>query len=270
MASRHEPRRLASSPWRKLASSPGSTGSTRSTARVRRPASCSQSCGGCCARPRSGARAGAHADERRRGGGRAPTHGAGAGHNRHVICPLGRGRERPRRSRPHRRRVDQTSAGRPGRRRSALKRIRIDPGKWSTPFHRQTAEEEIFFVLAGSGICLLRTVPLRGRPGDCLVHRVREAHTLRAGDDGLDVLAFGTRGQTEAAHLPRAGVVWLGGSWVEAGTGEPPVGARGRRRRAGAAGGRRAPRERRATSTRSKATTTAQWRVLARHGRRRS
>jgi uncharacterized cupin superfamily protein len=103
-----------------------------------------------------------------------------------------------------------------------LKRITIDPGKWSTPLHRQTAEEEIFFVLGGSGICLLESSAFEVGPGDCIVHRVRQLHTLRAGDDGLDVLAFGTRCQTEAAHLPRAGVSWLGGSWVEAGVGEHP------------------------------------------------
>ena len=103
-----------------------------------------------------------------------------------------------------------------------LRRIRIDPGKWSTPFHRQTAEEEIFFVLAGSGICLHEESAFEVRQGDCIVHRVRQAHTLRAGDDGVDVLAFGTRSPTEAAHLPRAGVSWLGGSWVDAGGGQHP------------------------------------------------
>ena len=36
-----------------------------------------------------------------------------------------------------------------------VKRIQVDPGKWSTPYHRQTGEEENFFVLAGSGDCLL-------------------------------------------------------------------------------------------------------------------
>jgi uncharacterized cupin superfamily protein len=103
-----------------------------------------------------------------------------------------------------------------------VNRIRIDPGKWSTPFHRQTAEEEIFFVLGGSGICLLAGSAFAVRSGDCIVHRVREAHALRAGEEGLDVLAFGTRGQTEAGHLPRVGVSWLGGSWVEAGGGDHP------------------------------------------------
>jgi uncharacterized cupin superfamily protein len=103
-----------------------------------------------------------------------------------------------------------------------LNRIQIDPGKWSTPLHRQTAEEEIFFVLRGSGICLLDGAAFEVRPADCIVHRPRETHTLRAGDEGLDVLAFRTRVPTEAAHLPRAGVSWLGGSWVDAGHGEHP------------------------------------------------
>ena len=103
-----------------------------------------------------------------------------------------------------------------------VNRIRVDPGKWSTPFHRQTAEEEIFYVLGGTGVCLLDGAAFEVRPGDCIVHRPRELHALQAGDDGLDVLAFGTRVRTEAAHLPRAGVSWLGGSWVEAGGGAHP------------------------------------------------
>jgi uncharacterized cupin superfamily protein len=103
-----------------------------------------------------------------------------------------------------------------------VNRIRVDPGKWSTPFHRQTAEEEIFYVLGGGGACLLDGAAFEVRPGDCIVHRPRELHALRAGDAGLDVLAFGTRVRTEAPHLPRAGVSWLGGSWVEAGGGEHP------------------------------------------------
>ena len=103
-----------------------------------------------------------------------------------------------------------------------LKRIRVDPGKWSTPFHRQTAEEEIFFVLAGSGVCLLDGSAFGVGPGDCIVHRVRETHALRAGDDGLDVLAFGTRGGTEVGHLPRAGVGWIGGTWTDVGGGDHP------------------------------------------------
>lgn len=103
-----------------------------------------------------------------------------------------------------------------------VNRIRIDAGSWSTPFHRQTAEEEIFFVLDGTGVCMLDGAAFEVRVGDCVVHPPRETHSLRAGENGLDVLAFGTRVRTEAAHLPRAGVSWLGGSWVDAGQGEHP------------------------------------------------
>lgn len=103
-----------------------------------------------------------------------------------------------------------------------VNRIRVDPGRWSTPFHRQTAEEEIFFVLSGSGVCLLTDAAFAVRPGDCIVHRAGEAHSLRAGDDGLDVLAFGMRGRTEVGHLPRAGVGWIGGTWAEVGAGDHP------------------------------------------------
>jgi hypothetical protein len=48
------------------------------------------------------------------------------------------------------------------------------------------------------------------RAGGCLVHRPRaEAHTLRAGDDELEVLAFGGRTPVGGAHLPRVGARWL-------------------------------------------------------------
>ena len=104
-----------------------------------------------------------------------------------------------------------------------LNRIQVDPGKWSTPFHRHTGGEEIFFVLGGSGVCLLRDAAFDVRPGDCIVHRRGDAHALRAGADGLDVLAFGTRGVNDIGHLPRVGVAWTGGgTWVEASPGDHP------------------------------------------------
>ena len=103
-----------------------------------------------------------------------------------------------------------------------LSRIRVQAGKWSTPYHRQTAEEEIFYVLSGTGVCLQDDLAFPVRAGDCIVHLARRAHSLRAGDDGLDVLAFGTRGKTEIGHLPRAGIAWIGGTWTEVGGGEHP------------------------------------------------
>jgi uncharacterized cupin superfamily protein len=99
-----------------------------------------------------------------------------------------------------------------------LRRIRIESGKRSTPAHTHSGEEELFFVLAGSGLSWQGGVTHEVAAGDCLVHLVEgPAHTLVAGPDGLDVLAFGERTASEACYLPRAGVSWLGSSWVTAG-----------------------------------------------------
>jgi uncharacterized cupin superfamily protein len=103
-----------------------------------------------------------------------------------------------------------------------VNRIQINPGKWSTPYHRHTGEEEIFYVLSGSGVCLQDDAAYEVRPGDCIVHRLRQSHSLRAGDDGLDVLVYGSRARTEIGHLPRAGVAWIGGTWTDVGGGERP------------------------------------------------
>jgi uncharacterized cupin superfamily protein len=116
-----------------------------------------------------------------------------------------------------------------------VKRIQVDPGKWSTPAHSEGAEEEIFFVLAGAGISWQDGDVYDVGEGDCLVHLVEEhAHTMRAGPEGLDVLAFGQRIPQGNTVLPRAGVAWMGMSWVdvggdhpwerEAAAGEPEVG----------------------------------------------
>jgi uncharacterized cupin superfamily protein len=99
-----------------------------------------------------------------------------------------------------------------------LKRLEIDPGKRPTPPHAHGAEEEIFYVLGGSGLSWQDGETYEVRSGDCLVHRASwEAHTLLAGDGGLDVLAFGQRKWVELGWLPRAGVGWLGNTWVEGG-----------------------------------------------------
>jgi uncharacterized cupin superfamily protein len=104
-----------------------------------------------------------------------------------------------------------------------LKRIQIDSCKWSTPAHVQGAEEEIFYVLGGSGLSWQDGVTYEVAEGDCIVHRAGdEVHTLRAGMDGLDVLAFGMRVWVELGYLPRAGVGWLGPAWVDAGGGDHP------------------------------------------------
>jgi uncharacterized cupin superfamily protein len=109
---------------------------------------------------------------------------------------------------------------------AGVKRIQIDAGMWSTPLHLEGAEEEIFYVLGGSGISVQsdgdETLAYEIREGDCLVHLALEnAHTLRAGDDGLDVLAFGQRVYAPGVTwLPRAGAAWLGVTWAPVGAEE--------------------------------------------------
>jgi uncharacterized cupin superfamily protein len=104
-----------------------------------------------------------------------------------------------------------------------LKRIEIDAGKWSTPAHVEGAEEEIVYVLGGSGLSWQDGKVYEVRPGDCIVHPPsRWAHTLRAGDDGLDVLIFGTRVPLQIADLPRGDVAWIFPTWTDAGTGDHP------------------------------------------------
>ena len=53
--------------------------------------------------------------------------------------------------------------------------------------------------------------------GDCIVHLAdEEAHTLRAGPDGLDVLAFGMREYAETCYHPHSGRAWAGPTIVKA------------------------------------------------------
>lgn len=99
---------------------------------------------------------------------------------------------------------------------AGVNRIDVDPGRWSTPAHAEGAAEEIFFVLAGSGLSWQNGAVHEVRSGDCLVHLpLREAHTLRAGPDGLSVLAFGQRIPHGNTVLPRAQVAWMRPAYVE-------------------------------------------------------
>ncbi len=105
-----------------------------------------------------------------------------------------------------------------------IRRIRIEPGWFSTPLHVHAHDEETFFVLDGSGVSLQDDKSYAVRRGDCIVHREgTEAHTLRAGDDGLDVLALGiSRERSSGARLPRVGMTWSARSWFETGAGKSP------------------------------------------------
>jgi uncharacterized cupin superfamily protein len=101
-----------------------------------------------------------------------------------------------------------------GSRNVNMNRIQIAAGRRSTPLHMES-DEEIFYVLGGSGLSWQREgdedVTFEVRSGDCLVHRAfAEPHTLVAGNDGLDVLAYGCGPQPSFAHFPRLEAMRVG------------------------------------------------------------
>lgn len=91
--------------------------------------------------------------------------------------------------------------------RVGVNRIQVEPNRWSGPVHRELDAEEIFFVLAGSGVSFQNGEAYEVRAGDCIVHRVADVHGLRAGDEGIDVLAFGERMVARYTHFPRVDVI---------------------------------------------------------------
>jgi uncharacterized cupin superfamily protein len=98
-----------------------------------------------------------------------------------------------------------------GTRDVGVTRIQVDPGRWSTPAHVELDEEEIYFLLGGSGLLWQGGKTYALQAGDCVVERIaEEPHTFRAGDGGLDILAFGERTDPTATYLPRAKVVRMG------------------------------------------------------------
>jgi uncharacterized cupin superfamily protein len=92
-----------------------------------------------------------------------------------------------------------------------VQRVEIDPGARIGPVHVHGAEEEIFYVLGGSGLAWIDGAVHEIGATDTIVYPAGgPAHTLIAGDDGLDVLCFGENADLPLVHLPRAGVLRRG------------------------------------------------------------
>jgi uncharacterized cupin superfamily protein len=103
-----------------------------------------------------------------------------------------------------------------------VNRIRVDPGRISTPPHSHNRAEEIFFVLGGSGLSWQDEAVCEIRAGDTVVQLAnREEHTFRAGPDGLDLIAFGTRESPEYGWLPRSKAMRFGYVWTEGRVDDP-------------------------------------------------
>jgi uncharacterized cupin superfamily protein len=81
--------------------------------------------------------------------------------------------------------------------------------------HVHADEEELFYVLGGSGLSWQEGRTYRVATGDCIVHRRNaESHTIVAAEEGLDVLAFSSGSETEMTWLPRANAWWMGPRWL--------------------------------------------------------
>jgi len=113
-----------------------------------------------------------------------------------------------------------------------LSRYEIAPGCRGMPLHVHADEEEIAFVLAGSGLSWHDDAVHEVRAGDVIVHRPQEeAHTLGAAPgETLDVLIFGSGSQTGLTQVPRAGITRVGARWLPPDAphplqAEPPAGA---------------------------------------------
>jgi uncharacterized cupin superfamily protein len=106
--------------------------------------------------------------------------------------------------------------------RCGVNRIELAPGEMPTPAHVHGEAEEIFYVLDGSGLTWLDEKAYEIRAGDCIVYKnFHEAHTIRGGDEGLDVLAFGAREYPPMGELPRGRTTWSITGFIEIQQGHP-------------------------------------------------
>jgi uncharacterized cupin superfamily protein len=107
--------------------------------------------------------------------------------------------------------------------------IEIAPGCRSTPPHAHTDEDELFLVLAGSGVSWQSSGSKDVRAyaiglDDVLWHPSGgDSHTLVAGDEGLTVLVVAEGSRTGLTWLPRAKQFWVGPRWTPADTPPPFV-----------------------------------------------
>jgi uncharacterized cupin superfamily protein len=103
-----------------------------------------------------------------------------------------------------------------------LNRVRVEPGRLSTPPHSHGLSEEITYVLAGSGLLWQDEAVCDVGAGDTVVQLAdRAEHTFKGGPEGLDYLVFGTRHPVEFGWLPRSRALRLGYPWVEGRADDP-------------------------------------------------
>jgi uncharacterized cupin superfamily protein len=97
--------------------------------------------------------------------------------------------------------------------RAGLNHSIADPGKLACPVHCHSAEEEIYVVLGGSGTFIYGDEETPVRPGHVMAMPPGTgiAHGMRAGDDGLECLAYGTREPNDIGYFPHSNKVHFRG-----------------------------------------------------------
>ena len=97
---------------------------------------------------------------------------------------------------------------------TGLQHVVVAPGKESAPLHCHSLEEEIFVMLDGDGLLVLddeEETPVR--PGSVVSRPAGTgvAHLFRAGNNGLTLLAYGTREPGDICYYPRSNKINFGG-----------------------------------------------------------
>jgi uncharacterized cupin superfamily protein len=116
----------------------------------------------------------------------------------------------------HRTRRDLARAA--GSRLSGLQHVTVPPGRRSSVRHCHSGDDEIFVVLDGGATCLLGDERHPVRRGSIVARPAGSgvAHSFEAGDEGLVMLAYGTRDPADACWYPDSrkiasrglGVIW--------------------------------------------------------------
>jgi uncharacterized cupin superfamily protein len=97
--------------------------------------------------------------------------------------------------------------------RTGVGHLVVAPGALSAPPHCHAAEEELFYVVDGTGTLLLGDEEHPVRAGSVVARPPGTGvpHAFRAGDGPLTLLAFGTREPNDIVFFPRSGKVGLRG-----------------------------------------------------------
>jgi uncharacterized cupin superfamily protein len=103
-----------------------------------------------------------------------------------------------------------------GSRATGIKHIFTSPSKLAAPLHCHSLEEEIFVVLDGEGALLLGDEEHPVHAGHVIARPpgTGVAHTFRAGEKGLEFIAYGTRHPADMCYYPRSNKIAFRGLGV--------------------------------------------------------